>query len=138
MDLISDFNNTGIDIFNINNSFFKDICHPYSDSNNDVILKDRIKYIYQNYSLCDDACIYNYIDFGNKTISCDCKVKNDLNTNESSLNLEQLDKIDIESNFGLIKCFNLVFSLEGKLTNIGFWIFLLLVIIHIPLLFCFF
>ena len=52
--------------------------------------------------------------------------------------MEKLDKIGIDSNFGLIKCFNLVISFEGKLTNIGFWIFLALVIIHIPSLFCYF
>ena len=139
MNLVSDFKNSGIDILNINNSFFKDICHPYSDSNNDVVLEDRIKYIYQNYSACDDdGCVYNNIDIGNKTISCDCKVKNEININESSLNLEQLDKINIDSNFGIIKCFNLVFSFDGKLTNIGFWIFLILVITHIPFLFCYF
>ena len=51
MDLISDFKNLGIDILNINNSFFKDICHPYSESDNNVVLEDRIKYIFQNYSV---------------------------------------------------------------------------------------
>ena len=58
---ISFFKNSGIDILNINDSFFNDICHPYSDSVNDIILEDRIKYIYQNYTACGEECTYNEI-----------------------------------------------------------------------------
>ena len=43
MNSISEFKDRGIDIFNIDDSFFNDICHPYSDSNNDIVLEDRIK-----------------------------------------------------------------------------------------------
>ena len=75
MNSISEFNDKGIDVFNINDSFFNDICHPYSESNNDIVLADRIRDIYQNYSLCDDGCSYIGLDLINKTISCDCKVK---------------------------------------------------------------
>ena len=138
IDYISSFKDSGVDILNINDSFFNDICHPYSDSNDDLVLEDRIKYIYQNYSLCDGDCIYNEFNIQYNTILCDCKVKSNLSTDESQLNLEQFDDIEIESNFGLIKCYELVFSLKGKLNNIGFWIFLVLVMAHIPLLFGFF
>ena len=138
IDYISSFKNSGVDIFNINDSFFNDICHPYSDSNDDLVLEDRIKYIYQNYSLCDGDCIYNEFNTQYNTILCNCKVKSNISTDESQLNFEQFDDIEIESNFGLVKCYKLVFSLEGKLNNIGFWIFLVLVLVHIPLLFSFF
>ena len=138
MDYISSFKDLGFDIFNINDSFFNDICQPYSDSKNDLVLEDRIKEIYQNYSLCDEGCTYNGINTELKVISCDCKVKTNISTNESSINLEKFDKDKIESNFGLIKCYNLVFSLKEKLNNIGFWIFTILVIIHIPFLFNYF
>ena len=60
LSLISSFQDSNIDIFNINDSFFNDICKSYSDSENDVILKDRIKYIYQNYSLCDMIQLKQY------------------------------------------------------------------------------
>ena len=72
------------------------------------------------------------------TISCDCKVKVNISINESSINLNKLDEMNIESNFGLIKCYKLVFSFKGKFNNIGFWIFLFLVMIHILLLFFYF
>ena len=135
---ITEFNNKGIDVFNINDSFFNDICHPYSDSNNDIVLEDRIKDIYQNYSLCDDGCSYNGLDLINKTISCNCKVKTNMSLNESIISLKQFNEIKIESNFGLIKCYELVFSLNGKSKNIGFWIFLFFILAHIPLLFIYF
>ena len=34
------------------------------------------------------------------TISCDCKIKANISTNESTINLEKLDKDKIDSNFG--------------------------------------
>ena len=132
------YKNKGIDIFNIYDSFFNDICHPYSDSKNDIVLEDRIKYIYQNYSLCNEGC--TYIDFNSdfKTVSCDCKVKTNLSFEEEELNIKLLDEIKIDSNFGIIKCYNLVFSFARKSKNIGFWIFLILIIVHIPILFLYF
>ena len=133
-DSLLSFKDSGVDIFNINDSFFNDICHPYSDSNNDIVLEDRIKDIYQNYTLCDNGCNYNEINTNYMTVSCDCKVKTNMSTNETS-NITKLDEIKTDSNFALIKCYKLVFSFEGKLKNIGFWIFLILIIIYFPLLF---
>ena len=52
--------------------------------------------------------------------------------------LHSIKSAFIESNFGVVKCYKLVFSLKGKLKNIGFWIFLLLILLHIPLLVNFF
>ena len=123
----------------MSDSFFNDICHPFSDSKNDIVLKDRINDIYQNYSLCDEGCIYNEFIYGYNTISCDCKVKNNISTNDSlSLNLKRLDEIKLDSNFGIIKCYNLVFSFSKKDKNIGFWIFIFLIFIQIPFLFNFY
>ena len=130
------FKNSGIDIFNINDSFFNDICQPYSESDNDMILEDRIKDIYQNYSLCEIGCNYNKIDLENMTISCKCKTKDNISLVITPLNLEKTE--ESSTNFDVIKCYKLVFSLKGKLKNIGFLIFLLLIIIHIPFLFYYF
>ena len=69
------------------------------------------------------------------TIACDCKVKSNISINESDIDFEKNNEnIKKQSKFGIIKCYNLVFSFEGKLKNVGFWIFLFLVISHIPLL----
>ena len=132
---ISYFKNLGFDIFNINDSFFNDLCTPYSNSKNDIILRDRIKDIYQNYSLCEENCEYNTINIENKTITCDCKVKDNLTTEISSFDLEETKKGSFtDSNIAVIKCYKLVFSFDGKLKNYGFLIFSFFIIINIVVL----
>ena len=132
--LINNFKNMDVDIFNINDSFFNDICFSYSESDNDIVLEDRIKDIYQNYSLCDKGCTYNGIDLLNKIISCNCKVKSNISEKDNNLYLKQFNEINIDSNFGLIKCYKKVFSLKDKLNNSGFLIFSLLGTIQISLI----
>ena len=129
---ISSFKDIGVDIFNINDSFFTDICTSYSESQNDLILEDRIKYIYQNYSLCEEGCTYNGIDLEYLTVSCECNIKNNLTIVVSDLNLDNM--VDSSSGYDIIKCYNLVFSKKNKLKNVGFWLFTILLGIHIPLL----
>ena len=130
-DSISEFNNSGINIFDIKDNFFNDICNSYSNTSNDIILHDRIKYIYQNYSLCNQECIFNNIDLENMTILCDCSVKQNLSTELAPLNLQEEKESSImDSNIGVIRCYHLVFSLENKLKNVGFLIFVALIIIN--------
>jgi hypothetical protein len=133
---VASFQDSGIDIFNINDSFFNDICHPYSNGEDDLILKDRIKDIYLNYSLCEQGCTYNEVDLDYMTIACDCQVKDNISTVVSPLNLDQI--IETPSNFEVIKCYNLVFSWDGKMKNYGFWIFLILVFAYVLLLLYYF
>ncbi len=136
--LANSMKKSGVDIFNINDDFFNDICRPYSSiSGNDIILEDRIKDIYQNYYLCEEGCNYNEIFLENMTISCECKVKNNITTKVSDINLDVIRGIST-SNYDIIKCYNLVFSLNGKINNYGFWIFTFLLLGHIPLLIFYF
>ena len=116
------FKDLNIDIFNIKDKFFTDICTPYSNSENDIILMDRIIDFYQNYSLCDENCMYNEFDIELKIISCDCSVKNNLSVIEPKLKLAQLEDIEKTMAFEIIKCYNLFFSWNNKKKNYGFWI----------------
>ena len=106
-------------------------------SKDDVILEDRIKFFFKNYSLCDDGCTYDEFNVDHNTISCDCNVKTNINTNETIL-FRKIRWYKNNSNFALIKCYKLAFSWEGKLKNFGFWIFLVLFLMHNPLLFSYF
>ena len=136
---ISSFNDLGIDIFNIKDSFFNDLCNSYSSFDNDIILEDRIKYIFKNYSLCENGCEYNNFNIESMLITCECKVKENISTFIYPLKFEQPKESSImDSNIGVIKCYNLVFSFNGKLSNIGFWIFLILIIVNIIFLFLYF
>ena len=138
---ISDFQQLGIDILNIKDEFFNDLCYSYSDSNNDMILEDRIKYLYQNYSLCESGCTYNNIDIENMNIACICKIKG--NDNESFLNITPLffeqpkEASFFDSNIGVVKCYNLVFSMNNKSKNIGFFVFSILFLFYIIFMICY-
>ena len=130
--MISDFSKLGVDILNSKDNFFNDICFPYSENNSDMILKDRISDIYQNYSKCDDNCEYKKIDLNSNLITCNCKIKSEINKGIEPPRLENilLDLVT-DSSFGVIKCPNLVFNFHNKLKNIGFWIFGFVIIAHI-------
>ena len=135
---LKDFSKLGIDILNIKDEFFNDICYPYSDSNKDMILEDRIKYIYQNYSLCEEGCTYNNIDIENMNVVCNCKIQGNFSLIITPLIFDHAKDISIfDSNIGVIKCFNLVFSFNNKFKNIGFIFFLILMLIYLFLLFFF-
>ena len=137
IDKINSLNNLGIDVFNINDSFFWDVCKPYSDMGNDLILEDRIKDLYQNYSLCEEGCTYNDLSLENMTVLCDCKIKDNITTVVSEINLDQI-KYETTSNFDIIKCYNILFKFKIKFRNIGFWIFTILLILYFIFIFHYF
>ena len=141
--LISAFLNEGVDILDIEDDFFNDICYPYSDNetNTDMVLKDRVNDIYQNYTLCENNCKYIEYNLSSNSIICNCGIKTNITTVEENPNLGEMIKNTFKSSsFAVINCYKLIFSSKGISNNIGFWIFILLTICHIPLLifyFCF-
>ena len=139
LDKLSEFSNMNVDILNIKDHFFTDICYPFSENNSDMILKDRRTNIYQNYSLCDNNCEYDRINISSMIIRCNCEVKKDIDTKKPPLKFEKI-YVDLfsESTFGVSKCFNLVFDFKNKSKNIGFIIFTILVSLHIPILIYYF
>ena len=81
--MIDYYSELGIDIFDIKDPFFNDLCYPFSLSNSDIILKDRVLDIYQNYSLCDNGCQYESIDIKNMALTCYCQIKTQITTEVS-------------------------------------------------------
>ena len=134
--MYSSFYEKGIDILNSSYAFFNDICYTYSDGTSDMTLADRIAEIYQNYSLCDSGCDYEGLDTENLTVSCSCSViTNDTEEDDDEeANIKEIVLGLFEnSTFGVVKCYKLVFNFTNKKKNIGFWIFLILISVHIPL-----
>ena len=125
------FSNMGVDIFNIKDDFFNDKCFPYFERNSDIILEDRVKDIYQNYSLCDSNCKYEKMDIYSMSSTCICSVKTQINI---SIEEPTLNKVFFgifeDSTIGVIKCFKLFLTLN-KEDNIGFWIFSFLILLNI-------
>ena len=132
--MIQHYSNLGIDIFNSEDLFFNEVCYPFSISNSDVILKDRIIDIYQNFSLCENECKYEFIDIERMYIRCSCQVKEEINFEPSKPVFTKVVKETFEnSNFGVIRCFAIVFNLNNKVNNIGFFLFLIIILVHLPL-----
>ena len=132
--MIQHYSNLGIDIFNSEDLFFNEVCYPFSISNSDIILKDRIIDIYQNFSLCENECKYELIDIERMYVRCSCQVKEEINFEPSKPVFTKVVKETFEnSNFGVIRCFAIVFNLNNKVNNIGFFLFLIIIIVHLPL-----
>ena len=61
-----------INVFNISERFFNDICLHYEKDGNDYVLADRIEFFYQNYSLCNESCFLTNIFMENYSYMCEC------------------------------------------------------------------
>ena len=132
---ISQFSDKGIDVFNISDNFFNDICYSYSNNQTDLILGDRVEDIYQNFSLCDSNCEYMKINLTTMKVYCECQVKTEISTEVSEPQFSAVVKSTFkDSNINVIKCYKLVFNLSNKKSNIGFFVFVFFIICQIPLL----
>ena len=63
----------GIDVFNISDQFYNDLCFPYESPNGkDVPMKDRISAFYPNVTLCDKGCENKGVDLNSMKAKCEC------------------------------------------------------------------
>ena len=102
----------GINIFDINDPYYKDICYDFDNpKNRDMALKDRIKETYVNVTLCDDGCTNTGIDLKNNVASCDCKfnevTNNDLIHENAALEyvVGEFFELVNSSNILVVKCY---------------------------------
>ena len=106
----------GYDMLNINDPFYNDICIPYkSENNTDILLSDRINYIYNNKdSQCQSNCQFSSYLPNSLYINCTCTAVEDEEIDEEKFNGKKLYEsfYDIlkNSNFKILKCYKLVFS----------------------------
>ena len=105
----------GINIFDINDPYYKDICYDFDNpKKRDMALKDRIKETYVNVTLCDDGCINTGIDLINNVATCDCKfndvTNNDLIHENAALEYLVGELFDIvnSSNILVMKCYKYI------------------------------
>ena len=123
--------------YNPNSEYYNDECNAYTtEDGTDIILNDRKEdFIENNMSLCENLCDYMGYDKDTKKALCECGVRYkefllseiDQQTNILSNNFTK-DKTN--SNLGTMKCYEVLFSKEGLLTNIGNYILLLIILIH--------
>ena len=142
--LYDSLNESGYNLFNSNDSFYNDICSPYTSENGiDIPILDRQNEIYNNikdYTICQNNCSFLYYNSTNKKSKCDCKVQiEETITDQQFINFknELFGSFYITlkySNFLVLKCFKLTFSIKGQTYNIGSYIMssiILLLIIFI-------
>ena len=133
----------GINIFDINNPFYNDICYDFDNPlKKDIPLNDRIKDIFPDAELCDDGCQYAGINLEDMTTTCDCKFNDIANNNivkdNEILNSafgEVLDLIN-SSNILVFKCFKYMFKHFSR--SIGGWISLVLILVQITMVVLFY
>ena len=104
---------------------------PYSDSENDLTLNDRIKDIYKNYTFCEKNCQLVEIIFEEYKAVCDCTIKQNMNVKNSNFNISNIQTEKKNNNFQIIKCANAFASIKDNMNNIGFWAFLILMVLNI-------
>ena len=142
--LFQRMSNSGYDLFNLNDSFYNDICSTYTTQDGtDLTLLDRKKIIYDkntNISMCQEGCILLNYNATLKKANCDCKVQTeDTNTNIEEINFNKKDMVSsfyktlANSNFLVLKCYKLVFSKKGQIHNIGSLIMSIMAFIFIIL-----
>ena len=149
--LYSDLDKSGYNLFNSSDSFYNDICTPYTTENGtDIILVDRQKDIYNNNgkkALCQNGCqLVLYNQTTNKA-TCNCPVQNndinldisDLQTGKAVLEKSFLNTLS-NSNFRILICYKLAFDFSTIFENIGRIImtFLLFFVVILFVLYCIF
>ena len=130
--LYEDLKKQGYDLFDANDTFYQDICTPFTSQNGtDVILSDRKYYYYdKNISFCQDSCIYNGINTEKQKVVCICDANNEIDFNGNYFDktkfFEKFYKVEDYTNYQVLFCYKLAFSSKGLLHNICFYIFIAL------------
>jgi len=137
--LYEDLQEYGYDLFNINDSFYQDICTPYkSENGTDVLLSDRKNDFYTNETSCQNNCQYSNYSIELQYLKCECDIDND------DINITRFDEKIIfksfyevlkYSNFKVIKCYYLVFNINLISENLGSIILIIFLIIYLFSLF---
>ena len=124
-----------IDIFNLDDKIYSDICIAVEVDGKDLILLDRINYFYPQMYICENNCTYNHTDFVNERIYCDCSFKQEFDFNRSyTSNAFEIDTERVNndqggnSNLAVLKCIPFL-SYSKSLSGNGGFIFILIVII---------
>ena len=130
----------GYNMFDLNDKFYNDICTPYKSSgDSDVLLSDRVDYIYNNDDAqCQGNCKFSDYFLGSRFINCSCNVDT-----EDKIETEKIDKFETKSlyqmfyfvlkysNYEIFKCYNLVFHKNSITKNWGSIIILILFILYL-------
>ena len=148
IELIKSFEGYDYNIFDINDKFYHDICATYTDKNGvDMALSMRKNRIYDSIKdiyLCQEGCEFKGFDTETNKAICNCKIQDNFITDINKISFDKNEFQDsfyktlYNSNFRVLKCIKLLFTIEGIETNCGFYVmtaffgsYISLIIIHI-------
>ena len=133
LSLISSLKDEGYNIFDINDVFYNDICATYTAQNGaDMALSSRKTRIYDSIKdvhLCQEGCEFESFDTETSKANCNCQIqKTETVTDISKISFDKNEFFDsfystlFNSNFRVLKCIKLLFSIKGVKTNAGFYL----------------
>ena len=143
--LYNSLNNSGYNLFDVNDSFYNDICATYTTQNGtDISLNDRKSLIEKSggsLNFCQEGCAMEYFNYTTQKVKCNCDINdiknitslNDIEfTSDLFLNLIEGFKY---SNYLVMKCYILLLDFELIKKNIGFIFFAIIFIANLILFF---
>ena len=114
----------GIDVFNLSDEFYNDLCYFYESPNNkDICMKDRISYFFPNITLCEPGCKNRGVDLDLLKVQCECSFNdfmgNKLIDNALGNNLGDVIEIINSANIEVLKCIKYIFDNKRMKKCIG-------------------
>ena len=105
----------GINIFDLNDPFYKDICYDFDNPfERDIALRDRVREAYPNATLCEEGCRNSGINLGDMTATCDCTFHDITQSNIIKENaildsmVGEIFNIIDDSNILVVKCYKYI------------------------------
>ena len=139
--MIQNIIDQGYNPFDLNDKFYREICTPYNSENGtDVLLDDREEYIYStiaNETQCPSGCSMSSYSLDSKYITCECNANDtgivalDLNHISGQNILNSVLSTLKNSNYKVMRCYNLVFNFKIFCHNYGSIITLIFFVIYV-------
>ena len=121
--------------FNPDSEYNNELCYQFTTENNtDIILYDRRKEFNDaNASLCESNC--KFLNYFNKRAECECPVKSSFNkflleegASRDNLIFRFKDNHEQMTNFGVLKCFKMLFTKAGFNSNFSSIIYIIFIL----------
>ena len=139
-ELIQNILDQGYNPFDLNDKFYREICTPYNSENGtDVLLDDREEYIYStiaNETSCPEGCTISSFALNSKYITCECGandgiVELDYHHISGKNILSSVLSTLKNSNYKVMRCYNLVFNFKIFCHNFGSILTLIFFVIYV-------
>ena len=145
LDSILQLTQQNINIFNLSDDFYTDICYDFvSPNGKDVPLKDRIKAYYPNITLCDTGCNIKGVNLTSMESICECKfneiIKNEIIEENAFIQnaIGGITDIISSSNVQVLQCYKNVINKKYIIKGYGAFIIMFIVFIQFIFSFVFF